>query len=72
MRTIPAPPTVAYTTNENIFKAMDIDSLNRNLASYIKTLKEGKLTDDERKGYEHGYNLCKEEFDFRNKLNKAA
>lgn len=42
---------------------MDRDSLVRNMANYIKVLKDDRLSAEERANFEVGYNLCKQEFD---------
>ena len=72
MKTLPSPQTIAHTTNQNIFKGMDNYSLARNMAQYTKTLTSDTLSDEQRTGFNHGYALCKAEFNFRNGIKQVT
>jgi hypothetical protein len=65
MKTLPSTPEVAYTTNRNIFKTMDTDSVIRQMRDYNRVLTTDKLSEQERKGFELGLGLCTEEFNTR-------
>lgn len=64
-QTIPSREIVAYTTNRNIFKTMDTDSLIKQMRDYARVLKNNYMPAAEREGYELGYSLCTEEFNTR-------